>query len=93
MGKNLLHILIVYALRGPFGGIILTSSHIETDKDGVEYDGAYGVVSHIVGQRLYTVKIIGESDHAGTTPIHKGRMLSSGFRIQCSEWHRRGRGS
>ncbi|WP_364282340.1 hypothetical protein [Peribacillus frigoritolerans] len=38
--------------------------------------------------RLYTVKIIGKSDHAGTTPIHKGRMLSSGFGIQCSEWHR-----
>ncbi|WP_412992784.1 hypothetical protein [Peribacillus frigoritolerans] len=38
--------------------------------------------------RLYTVKIIGKSDHEGTTPIHKGRMLSSGFGIQCSEWHR-----
>ncbi|MDQ7864607.1 hypothetical protein RCO48_36490 [Peribacillus frigoritolerans] len=51
-----------------------------------------GVVRHIVTQRLYTVKIIGKSDHAGTTSIHKGRMLSSGFGIQCSEWHRRGRG-
>ncbi|MED3834756.1 hypothetical protein [Peribacillus frigoritolerans] len=38
--------------------------------------------------RLYTVKIIGKSDHEGTTPIHKGRMLSSAFGIQCSEWHR-----
>lgn len=49
MGKNLLYILIVYALGRPSGGIILTSSHLETDKDGVEYDGAYGGVSHIVG--------------------------------------------
>ncbi|MBX9958145.1 hypothetical protein H7T43_25195 [Peribacillus simplex] len=48
MGKNLLYILIVYALGGPSGGIILTSSHIETDKDGVEYDGAYGVVSALI---------------------------------------------
>ncbi|MED3786518.1 hypothetical protein P4576_04535 [Peribacillus frigoritolerans] len=34
-GKNLLHILIVYALGRPSGGIILTSSHMETDKDGL----------------------------------------------------------
>ncbi|MEW5549791.1 hypothetical protein ABGT22_07390 [Peribacillus frigoritolerans] len=47
-GKNLLYILIVYALGGPSGGIILTSSYIETDKDGVEYDGAYGVVSAFI---------------------------------------------
>ncbi len=32
-------------------------------------ENAIGVVSHIVGQRRYTVKIIGESDHAGTTPM------------------------
>ncbi|MCM3169717.1 hypothetical protein [Peribacillus frigoritolerans] len=53
-----------------------------------EYGGAYGVVSHIVGLRRYTVEIICKSDHAGTTPIPTGRMLSSGFGIQCSEWHR-----
>ncbi|MFE4811132.1 hypothetical protein ACFQ9Y_08220 [Peribacillus simplex] len=34
-----------------------------------EYDSAYRVVSHIVGQRRYMVKIIGESVHAGTTLI------------------------
>ncbi|MEB2628808.1 hypothetical protein [Peribacillus frigoritolerans] len=49
MGKNLLYILIVYASGRPSGGINLTSSHMETDKDGVEYDGAYGGVSQIVG--------------------------------------------
>ncbi|MCM3675923.1 MULTISPECIES: peptidase dimerization domain-containing protein [Peribacillus] len=47
----------------------MTGSHIDTVKDGGEYDGAYGVVSHIVGQRRNTVKIIGESEHAGTTPM------------------------
>ncbi|MEV5038143.1 hypothetical protein MRBLBA21_003026 [Peribacillus frigoritolerans] len=52
---------------------------------GTESNG----VTRILGRhRLYTVKIMGKSDHAGTTPIHKGRMLSSGFGIQCSEWHR-----
>lgn len=44
--------LIIYfdsdALGGPSGGIILTSSHMETDKDGVEYDGSYGVVSAFI---------------------------------------------
>ncbi|MFJ7468406.1 hypothetical protein ACIQWI_07595 [Peribacillus frigoritolerans] len=57
----------------------------------VEYDSAYGAVSHIVGQRRYKVKSIGKSDRSGNIPIHTGRMLSSGFGIQCSEWHRRGR--
>jgi allantoate deiminase len=33
-GKNVLHILIEFALGRPSGGIILTSSHIETDKNG-----------------------------------------------------------
>ena len=57
--------MIVYVLGGPSGGIILISSHIETDKDEVEYDGAYGVVSHIAGLRRYTVKIIGKSGSCG----------------------------
>ena len=29
-----------------------------------------GVVTHIVGQRRYTITICGESNHAGTTPMH-----------------------
>ncbi|UOQ43697.1 allantoate deiminase [Halobacillus salinarum] len=29
-----------------------------------------GVVSHIAGQRRYTIKLSGESNHAGTTPMH-----------------------
>ncbi|MDM5282927.1 hypothetical protein [Peribacillus frigoritolerans] len=87
-GKKLIIYFDRVCFRGASGGIILTSSHMETDKDGVEYDGAYGVVSHIVGLRRYTVEIISKSDHAGTTPIPTGRMLSSGFGIQCSEWHR-----
>jgi allantoate deiminase len=28
-----------------------------------------GIVTHIVGQRRYTVQIMGESNHAGTTPM------------------------
>ncbi|WEG13487.1 allantoate deiminase [Pullulanibacillus sp. KACC 23026] len=28
-----------------------------------------GIVTHIVGQRRYTITIIGESNHAGTTPM------------------------
>ncbi len=28
-----------------------------------------GIVSHIVGQRRYTIQVIGESNHAGTTPM------------------------
>lgn len=30
---------------------------------------AIGIVSHIVGQRRYNVRITGESNHAGTTPM------------------------
>ena len=32
-----------------------------------------GVVSHIVGQRRYTVTVQGESNHAGTTPMYYRR--------------------
>lgn len=28
-----------------------------------------GIVSHIVGQRRYTIQVMGESNHAGTTPM------------------------
>lgn len=44
-GKKLIIYFDSVCFRGASGGIILTSSHMETDKDGVEYDG----VSHIVG--------------------------------------------
>lgn len=30
-----------------------------------------GLVTHVVGQRRYTVKFIGESNHAGTTPMEE----------------------
>jgi len=29
-----------------------------------------GIVSHIVGQRRFTITIVGESNHAGTTPMY-----------------------
>ncbi|MEV5115834.1 hypothetical protein MRBL20_004091 [Peribacillus frigoritolerans] len=74
MGKNLLYILLVYDLGVP---------PVESFRPVPIWKR-----TRMGRHRLYTVKIIGKSDHAGTTPIHKGRMLSSGFGIQCSEWHR-----
>ncbi|MDM5219301.1 allantoate deiminase [Peribacillus sp. NJ11] len=43
--------------------------HIEQGMVLEKNENTIGVVSHIVGQRRYTVKIIGESNHAGTTPM------------------------
>ena len=43
--------------------------HIEQGMVLEKNRNAIGVVSHIVGQRRYTVKVVGESDHAGTTPM------------------------
>ncbi|WP_232713548.1 allantoate deiminase [Bacillus xiapuensis] len=43
--------------------------HIEQG-EVLEREGkSIGVVSHIVGQRRYTVTVAGESNHAGTTPM------------------------
>lgn len=36
-----------------------------------------GIVSHIVGQRRFLVKVIGECNHAGTTPMHLRRDAMS----------------
>lgn len=43
--------------------------HIEQGMILEKNQNAVGVVTHIVGQRRYTVRIIGESNHAGTTPM------------------------
>lgn len=43
--------------------------HIEQGMILEKSQHAVGVVTHIVGQRRYTVQIIGESNHAGTTPM------------------------
>ncbi|CAH0190899.1 Allantoate amidohydrolase [Peribacillus sp. Bi96] len=43
--------------------------HIEQGAVLEKNQNTIGVVSHIVGQRRFTVKIVGESDHAGTTPM------------------------
>lgn len=56
-GKKLIIYFDSVCFRGPSGGIILPSSHIETDKDGVEYDGAYGVVSAFI-RRKSLVRVI-----------------------------------
>ncbi|MFF2854911.1 allantoate deiminase [Peribacillus sp. NPDC058002] len=52
--------------------------HIEQGRVLEKNENTIGVVSHIVGQRRYTVKIIGESDHAGTTPM-SSRKDAVGF--------------
>ncbi len=43
-----------------------------------------GVVSHIVGQRRYTITVDGESNHAGTTPmaLRKDAMYAAAEMIQ-----------
>ncbi|MGG0718241.1 allantoate deiminase [Robertmurraya massiliosenegalensis] len=43
--------------------------HIEQGMVLERNQNSIGVVSHIVGQRRYTVKVSGESNHAGTTPM------------------------
>lgn len=44
--------------------------HIEQGMVLEKNQRTIGVVSHIVGQRRYTIKVQGESNHAGTTPMH-----------------------
>lgn len=43
--------------------------HIEQGKMLEQKGKALGIVSHIVGQRRYNITVIGESNHAGTTPM------------------------
>lgn len=43
--------------------------HIEQGMVLEKNENIIGVVSHIVGQRRYTINILGESNHAGTTPM------------------------
>lgn len=44
--------------------------HIEQGMVLEKNQKTIGVVSHIVGQRRYTIRVLGESNHAGTTPMH-----------------------
>ncbi|MED4963103.1 allantoate deiminase [Heyndrickxia coagulans] len=43
--------------------------HIEQGMVLEKNQNAVGIVTHIVGQRRYTIRIEGESNHAGTTPM------------------------
>ncbi|MGN7940295.1 allantoate deiminase [Virgibacillus sp. 6R] len=43
--------------------------HIEQGEMLEREEKSIGIVSHIVGQRRYNVTVIGESNHAGTTPM------------------------
>ncbi|MFJ7677145.1 allantoate deiminase [Peribacillus sp. NPDC097198] len=47
--------------------------HIEQGSILEKNQKTIGVVSHIVGQRRYTIRVLGESNHAGTTPMHDRR--------------------
>lgn len=44
--------------------------HIEQGQVLEREGKSIGVVSHIVGQRRYDITVRGESNHAGTTPMH-----------------------
>ncbi|WP_243459478.1 allantoate deiminase [Metabacillus bambusae] len=43
--------------------------HIEQGEVLEREEKSIGIVSHIVGQRRYEITVIGESNHAGTTPM------------------------
>ncbi|RTR31836.1 allantoate amidohydrolase [Robertmurraya yapensis] len=44
--------------------------HIEQGMILEKNQNTIGVVSHIVGQRRFTINVVGESNHAGTTPMY-----------------------
>lgn len=44
--------------------------HIEQGQVLEREKKSIGLVSHIVGQRRYNITVYGESNHAGTTPMH-----------------------
>lgn len=54
-------------LRNDIGCFI--ELHVEQGEVLERENKAVGVVSHIVGQRRYTVTVTGQSNHAGTTPM------------------------
>ncbi|GAA3324793.1 hypothetical protein GCM10020331_054080 [Ectobacillus funiculus] len=55
--------------QGELIWIVFIELHIEQG-EVLEREGkSIGVVSHIVGQRRYNVTVMGESNHAGTTPM------------------------
>lgn len=57
--------------------------HIEQGKILETTNNSLGMVSHIVGQRRFDIEIIGESNHAGTTPMHlrKDAMNTASYLI------------
>ncbi|MDQ1001919.1 allantoate deiminase [Neobacillus niacini] len=59
--------------------------HIEQGEILERENKSIGVVSHIVGQRRYNVTVTGESDHAGTTPMHyrKDAVYTAALLIQA----------
>ncbi|MFC3885085.1 hypothetical protein ACFOU2_17065 [Bacillus songklensis] len=63
--------------RSPKRGDLCCFIELHVEQGSVlEREGkSVGIVSHIVGQRRYTVQVTGESNHAGTTPMP--------FRIYC----------
>ncbi|MGM7724654.1 allantoate deiminase [Metabacillus sp. Hm71] len=58
--------------------------HIEQGEVLEREEKSIGIVSHIVGQRRYHVTVIGESNHAGTTPMawRKDAMYTAAELIQ-----------
>ncbi|MGF6353602.1 allantoate deiminase [Paenibacillus sp. 4624] len=44
--------------------------HIEQGQVLEREEKSIGIVSHIVGQRRYNITVYGQSNHAGTTPMH-----------------------
>lgn len=58
--------------------------HIEQGEVLEREQKSIGIVSHIVGQRRYNVTVIGESNHAGTTPMawRKDAMYTAAELIQ-----------
>ncbi|KKI90630.1 allantoate amidohydrolase [Bacillus sp. SA1-12] len=58
--------------------------HIEQGQILEREQKTIGIVSHIVGQRRYNVTVVGESNHAGTTPMpwRKDAMFTATELIQ-----------
>ncbi|MBP3038563.1 M20 family metallo-hydrolase [Bacillaceae bacterium Marseille-Q3522] len=58
--------------------------HIEQGMILKSENKALGIVSHIVGQRRYSITISGESNHAGTTPMHLRKDALAGAALFIS---------
>ena len=63
--------------------------HIEQGPVLDSEGGAVGVVTDIVGARQMTVRLGGEQNHAGTTPMHLRRDAVAGFAALHAEIERR----